>query len=150
MARMPAFTTPVKVRFSDIDHAGIVYYPRIIHYFHLAFEEFFGECAGTHYARVLDDWKVGFPAVAANVEFRKPLAYGDTVDVEVSIDRVGNSSLVTRYRVRKQGPGEIVAEGTVTTVTVDMDSFRSCPLPDRLREVFARYATDPPEASSGA
>lgn len=147
---MPAFTTPVKVRFSDIDHAGIVYYPRIIHYFHLAFEEFFGECAGTHYARVLDDWKVGFPAVAANVEFRKPLTYGDTVDVGVSIDRVGTSSLVTRYRVRKQGSDELVAEGTVTTVTVDMDSFRSCPLPDRLRDVFARYSTDRPGEASGA
>ncbi|MEN8148934.1 MAG: thioesterase family protein [Planctomycetota bacterium] len=139
---MPAFTTPVKVRFSDIDHAGIVYYPRIIHYFHLAFEEFFGECAGTHYARVLDEWKVGFPAVAANVEFKNPLAYGDTVDVEVTIDRIGGSSLVTRYRVRKRGSAELVAEGTVTTVTVDMDSFRPCPLPDRLREVFARYPTD--------
>ena len=139
---MPAFTTPVKVRFSDIDHAGIVYYPRIIHYFHLAFEEFFGECAGMHYARVLDDWKVGFPAVKAEVEFRQPLSYGDAVDVEVTIDHIGKSSLVTRYRVRKQGSEELVAEGTVTTVTVDMDSFRPCPMPDRLREVFARYSTD--------
>jgi 4-hydroxybenzoyl-CoA thioesterase len=139
---MPAFKTPVKVRFSDIDHAGIVYYPRIIHYFHLAFEEFFGECVGTHYARVLDEWKVGFPAVKAEVEFRRPLAYGDTVDVEVTIDRIGNSSLATRYRVRKQGEEDRVAEGTVTTVTVDMDSFQPCPLPDRLREVFSRYLTD--------
>jgi len=147
---MPAFTTPVKVRFSDIDHAGIVYYPRIIHYFHVAFEEFFGECVGAHYARVLDDWKIGFPAVAANVEFRKPLSYGDTVDVEVTIDRIGGSSLVTRYRVRKQGADDLVAEGTVTTVTVDMDSFRPRPLPDRLREVFERYATDPPAGASGA
>ena len=138
---MPPFTTPVKVRFSDIDHAGIVYYPRIIHYFHLAFEEFFGECAGMHYARVLDDWKVGFPAVKAEVEFHRPLTYGDVVDVEVTIDRIGKSSLVTRYRVRKQGSDELVAEGTVTTVTVDMDTFKPRPMPEKLREIFARYPT---------
>ena len=76
---MPAFKTPVKVRFSDIDHAGIVYYPRIIHYFHLAFEEFFGERVGTHYARVLDEWKLGFPAVHANVEFRRGSPQHDSV-----------------------------------------------------------------------
>jgi len=146
---MPAFTTPIKVRFSDIDHAGIVYYPRIIHYFHLAFEEFFGECVGTHYAQVLDDWKIGFPAVRAEVNFRRPLAYGDTALVSMTTDRVGHSSVVTRYRVRKEGSDELVAEGTVTTATVHMDSFTVCPLPDRLRSAFSRYSTEA-EAASGA
>lgn len=146
---MPAFTTPIKVRFSDIDHAGIVYYPRIIHYFHLAFEEFFGECVGTHYARVLDEWKIGFPAVHADVEFRRPLVFGDTALVSMSTDRIGRSSIVTRYRIRKEDGDEIVAEGTVTTTTVDMDSFTACPLPDRLRDAFSRYSTEA-EGASGA
>jgi len=146
---MPAFTTPIKVRFSDIDHAGIVYYPRIIHYFHLAFEEFFGECVGTHYARVLNEWKIGFPAVHTEVEFRRPLAYGDTALVSLSADRIGRSSVVTRYRVRKEGSEELVAEGTVTTATVDMDSFTACRLPDRLRDAFSRYLTED-GAASGA
>ena len=38
-----AFRTPIKVCFSDIDNAGIVYYPRFMHYFHLAIEEFFSK-----------------------------------------------------------------------------------------------------------
>ena len=62
------FRLTMPVRFADIDHAGIVYYPRIIDVYHLAFEEFFGECVGTHYGRVLDEWKLGFPAVKAEVE----------------------------------------------------------------------------------
>ena len=36
-----AFRATIRVCFSDIDNAGIVYYPRFIHYFHLAMEEFF-------------------------------------------------------------------------------------------------------------
>ena len=35
------FRTPIKVWFGNIDNAGIVYYPRFMHYFHLATEEFF-------------------------------------------------------------------------------------------------------------
>jgi 4-hydroxybenzoyl-CoA thioesterase len=139
---MPAYETTLKVRFSDIDHAGIVYYPRIFHYFHLAFEEFFGDCAGVNYARVLDEWKLGFPAVHAEVDFRRPFSYGDTVVVEMAFARMGRTSLVTRYRLHKEGDTEICAEGRVTTATIDMDTFKPRALPDRLKEVFARYQAE--------
>ena len=36
-----AFRSQLKIRFGDIDRAGIVYYPRFMHYFHVALEEFF-------------------------------------------------------------------------------------------------------------
>ena len=58
------FTTPV--RFADVDHAGIVYYPRFFHYFHLAFEELFRQRIGARaYVDLLDKDRVGFPAVRA-------------------------------------------------------------------------------------
>jgi 4-hydroxybenzoyl-CoA thioesterase len=34
-----AFRSQLKIRFGDIDHAGIVYYPRFLHYFHVALED---------------------------------------------------------------------------------------------------------------
>lgn len=34
-----SFTFATPVRLSDVDHAGIVYFPRFFHMFHLAFEE---------------------------------------------------------------------------------------------------------------
>ncbi len=36
-----AFRAPIKVCFSDIDYAGIMYHPRFLHYFHVALEELF-------------------------------------------------------------------------------------------------------------
>jgi 4-hydroxybenzoyl-CoA thioesterase len=36
-----AFYVLFKIRFGDIDRAGIVYYQRFMHYFHVALEEFF-------------------------------------------------------------------------------------------------------------
>ena len=35
-----AFRSKLKIRFGDIDRAGIVYYPRFMQYFHVAMEEF--------------------------------------------------------------------------------------------------------------
>ena len=40
---VPAHAACEKVRFSDVDNAGIVYYPRFFHYCHVAREEFFTE-----------------------------------------------------------------------------------------------------------
>ncbi len=36
-----AFRAPIKVCFSDIDYAGIMYHPRFLHYFHVALEALF-------------------------------------------------------------------------------------------------------------
>ena len=50
------FATPV--RFADVDHAGIVYYPRFFHYFHMAFEELFRRFKrGIEAAGILRDYR---------------------------------------------------------------------------------------------
>ena len=48
-----SFRASIRVCFSDIDNAGIVYYPRFVHYFHLALEEFFAAEMEIDYADVL-------------------------------------------------------------------------------------------------
>jgi 4-hydroxybenzoyl-CoA thioesterase len=81
-----AFRAPIKVCFSDIDYAGIVYYPRFLHYFHVAMEEFFGAELGMDYPNVLINHRIGFPTVHLETDFSKPLNYGDHIDVEVSVN----------------------------------------------------------------
>ena len=44
------FQAQMKVCFSDIDNAGIVYYPRFVHYFHVALEDFFSMELGVDYS----------------------------------------------------------------------------------------------------
>ena len=70
-----AFRAPIKVCFSDIDNAGIVYYPRFVHYFHLAIEEFFSAVLKVDYADVLHKEKVSFPTVHLESDFRSRLKW---------------------------------------------------------------------------
>jgi len=49
-----AFRSQLKIRFGDIDRAGIVYYPRFMHYFHVALEEFF---AGSWELSIMTWWR---------------------------------------------------------------------------------------------
>ena len=128
-----AFRSLLKIRFGDIDHAGIVYYPRFLHYFHVALEEFFGQALGIDYPILIDEHRIGLPTVHLETDFRRPLRYGDQIDVEVSVLKIGKSSMTFGYRVFKPGKEELLIEGHNVVVCLDMDKFKKRDVPDWLR-----------------
>ena len=139
---MPPFVFATPVRFADVDHAGIVYYPRFFHYFHLAFEELFRSRIGPRaYVELLDEDRVGFPAVRAEAEYQTPLKFGDTAEIELAVERLGRSSITFRYEVwRAEEPGLPrlkCATGKVVAAVVDLAAFKSAPLPDAIRDLLA-------------
>ncbi|HVS03212.1 MAG TPA: thioesterase family protein [Thermoanaerobaculia bacterium] len=132
------FRAHLKVRFGDIDHAGIVYYPRFLHYFHVALEEFFRQELGMAYHRVIDERRVGFPSVRLEIDFRQPLRFGDEIEVEVRGVELGSTSITWKYAVWKQD-GSLAAEAIQVTVCLDMDTFAKREIPDWLRGALAEY-----------
>jgi 4-hydroxybenzoyl-CoA thioesterase len=134
-----AFVTPV--RFSDIDHAHIVYYPRFFHFFHLAFEELWRERLGSRaYAQLLDRDRLGFPVVRAECDFVAPLAFGDTARIELSVARLGGKSIHFRYRVHRAAddrPQLLCAEGKVVCAMVDLAKFVAVEVPERIAALLA-------------
>ena len=136
---MKPYAARMKVRFSEIDRAGIVYYPRFFHYVHVAFEEFFSDRVGMDYHVLIDEGRVGFPTVHAECDYRTPLQYGDVLDVGVSVLRIGRTSVTFLYRLRNRTRRRLAAEARITVVCVDMDAFRPRRIPARIRRVFERH-----------
>lgn len=130
------FTRRYRYRFGDIDHAGIAYYPALMHYCHVAFEDFWADDLGVPYPVLMKEHNLGFPAVRLEASFHSPIRYGDEPEVSVGVLQVGNSSVEFGFwfhvgerlslRMRK------------TTVAVTMDGMEKLPLPDRWRQEFAR------------
>ena len=134
------FQTPIKVCFGDIDNAGIVYYPRFMHYFHLAMEEFFKSELGIDYADVLHKYNVSLPTVHLESDFFHRLMYGDHIDMEVLVLNIGRTSITWGYRGYRAGDnGELVVEGHNVTVCVSTDNFEKISVPDWLRKPLAAY-----------
>ena len=143
---MPPFSVTFPVRFADVDHAGIVYYPRFYHYFHVAFEEFFRLRMGAGaYLDLISRRRIGFPAVRTECDYRAPLRFGDMVRVDMRIERLGGKSIRFRYRAfRGEGPaGELAAEGLVVCAVTDLAQFRAVEVPDDLRQLFLELLGDP-------
>ena len=130
------FSARITVRFGDADPAGLVYYPVLFHYFHVAMEEFFAARRGATYARLVADERVGFPTVNVRAEFFAPVVYGDELDVEVAVARVGRSSVTFVYSARRASDGLLCARSEQVQVAMNLDTRRAVPLPEELRRAF--------------
>jgi YbgC/YbaW family acyl-CoA thioester hydrolase len=131
-----SFVARFPVRFSEVDLVGFVYYPRVLHYCHVAMEAFFAARCGTTYAQLLADERLGFATVNAQAEFFAPFNYGDEVEVEVFIARVGRSSATFEYRLRRASDGTLCARVTLVQVALNVDEHRAVEIPARYRAVF--------------
>jgi len=127
------FTTHILVRFGDLDAAGIAYYPNLVNFVHVAFEDFFSGHVGRPYPEVYADG-IGFPTVKVEVEFLSPVHFGDNVRIDVTVERVGNSSVQIRYEASIDDRPVFKARNV--SVVVDMRTFRPMPIPQWLRERF--------------
>lgn len=131
-----AFRSNLKIRFGDIDRAGIVYYPRFMHYFHVALEEFFAGELGIEYHAVVETHRIGLPTVHLESDFSRPFSYGDNIEVEVRVLKIGLSSVTFGYRVFKEGEVDPRIVGHNVTVCLDMDTFQKMDIPAWLRQLF--------------
>jgi 4-hydroxybenzoyl-CoA thioesterase len=134
------FSTRITVRFGDTDPAGLVYYPNIFHYFHIALEEFFAARCGISYQQLMADERIGFPTVNAQTEFLVPFIYGDEVELEVFVSQTGNSSATFQYNARRACDGTLCARSTQIHVAMNLDTRRPLSIPEKYRHAFAESA----------
>jgi len=135
-----AFRAEMPIRFGHEDHAGIVYFPRFLHFFHCAFEDLFNAHA-KGYKHCLDVDLVGWPAVHVETDFRSPLRFGDTFAIDVWVPEIGDKSATFAYRGSTSG--RHVCDARITVACIDIERFRAQPIPDEYRALFERFR-DPP------
>ena len=136
------FTTTILVRFGDLDGAGIAYYPNLVNFLHEAFEDFFTGHVGRPYPEVYAEG-LGFPTVKIDMEFLSPVRYGDHVDIDVTVERLGRSSVRIRYLASVADRPVFRARNVA--VVVDMKTFRATPIPGWLRERLEAAMEPPPQ-----
>ena len=133
------FTIQERVRWSDTDRAGIIYYGQFLRFFEVAEMELFRE-VGMPYGEVFERYQIWLPRVQIHFDFRAPLLLDDLIDVSAFITRFGKRSLTLGFVVHKDEQ-LLVAEGHVVLACVGYTTFKSTPLPtelvDRLRPYLA-------------
>lgn len=130
-----------RIDFPMVDLAGIVYYPVYWDLAHRFFELSWEEICGIDYSKIIQELRLGFPAVKNECEFLVPLRYGDTVNCKIWIHDIGNKSCTWKYEFENQNK-ELVWKAEVVTVCVNMDTFESVKIPKDLAESLTSNSHD--------
>jgi acyl-CoA thioesterase FadM len=80
---------------------------------------------------------LGFPTVHLDTDFRRSLRYGDRIDVEIRVLRIGRTSITWGYK--GYNGDELAVEGQNVTVSMNMDSFVKTETPDWLIQGLEAY-----------
>ncbi len=137
------FRTTRRVEFCQTDAAGIMHFSQFFVMMEQAEHELLRHL-GTSVVRDHPEGQLSWPRVAAGCEFRDAARFEDLLDIDVTVDRLGDTSVT--YRFRFSHAARDVAEGYLTAVCCRMAAGqrpRPTAIPGELREQLARYAAPP-------
>ena len=131
------FTRERLIRFSHCDPAGIVYFVNFFDMVGGVVEDWFREAIGLPFQEMHLARRVGFPIVNTGCEFFKPAHLGDTLKLELSIAKLGRSSI--EFAIRGAVGGEEKFRARHKVAMVSLASFRAQPIPADMRAKMAPY-----------
>ncbi|MBI3355674.1 MAG: YbgC/FadM family acyl-CoA thioesterase [Nitrospirae bacterium] len=107
----------VKIYYEDTDCGGVVYYANYLKYFERARTEYF-EARGQSVAALSEQGTV-FVVVHAEVDYRSPSRYGETLVIETSLSDVTPASFTFSHVLREKTSGRVVVEGSARLAATD-------------------------------
>ena len=130
---------PITVRFGDTDPYGVVYFASYFRYCHHGIEEFFRHL-GLAPESLFRNQEEGFglPIVGASCDFYKPVWYGETLRLNVSIVQARKKVITFGFHFFDAQQAELVARGQATMVAIDKD-WHSRSLPERLSQALEPF-----------
>ena len=128
------FSVSHRVRLSETDALGVVYYGQYLTYFDVSRLELLRDAGIT--LQFLKERGLGFVAAEAVCRYRSSAKFDDVLTLRVKVERIGRSSVVYSHEVRD---GErTVAEGRVTDVMVGRDG-RPLPIDRDIRDRLSKH-----------
>ena len=131
------FRQSVMVHFSHCDPAGMVFFPRYFVMLNNLVETWFTQGLGINYAQLIGKRRIGLPTVSLQSEFIAPSRMGETLDFELQVTRLGQTSF-TLAVIGRGGP-EVRLRLQQVLVTTALDGDHAIPIPPDVRVALARY-----------
>ena len=133
------FIVPIQVRFAHCDPAGIVFYPRYFEFFNTVVEDWCEHGLGSSFREMHMQLGYGLPTVHVECSFLKPSELGETLQAQLSVNKIGNTSLHLEINLFGADAVQRVATKMVV-VLMDMKTRKAIPLPEQLRQKIQSYA----------
>ena len=131
------FYTKVRVRYSDTDAQGHVYFANYLAYFDIATTDYM-KAIGYSYDKLLEE-NLDFFTVETLCRYKGRAFFDDSLKVFARISKIGNSSFRYDLAITKEDSGEMVADGYIVNVMVDKNTEKPARVPDGFREAVKKF-----------
>jgi acyl-CoA thioester hydrolase len=138
MPQPEPFRFQTRIRFIDTDASGRIHYTAMFRYFESAETEFFRTLGIIYGSRGYN-----LPRVHVECDFKRVMGHDDLITIEVSLAKLGRSSIRLEFRTLKEG--ELAAKGAVVMACADRQTLASAPLPDDVRAKLSPFLHETPE-----
>lgn len=131
-----AYEYRIRVRFSEVDLAGVVYFSRIYEYCHAAFEDLL-RAAQMPLEGLLHSVGWGMPLVHTEADYHRPLRLGEELTITVTVPE-HTDRRVTFAFVISDDQGKVRARAKHVHACVGMEDFRPREVPSEFLDGLVR------------
>ena len=133
------FRHRLRVRWSECDLQGVVFYPQYLAYLDHTVTELWREAVGP-YTEMIPEHGVDMVVAEAGMRYRDSARFDDELEISASVTRLGDTSITTEFKIERVADAALLTEGELRHVFVDPENFGKRAMPDRVRAALERFA----------
>jgi len=131
------FQTEVRVRLSETDAVGIVYFGSFSTYMDVGRMDYLNHLGLTRLDGPVRDLIPG-AVVHASLSFHSPARYNDILVLHVRVAHIGRTSYTFHFLIQDKRSPRAVATGQLTLAWLGQD-FKPMPIPDEFRSAIEAF-----------
>jgi acyl-CoA thioester hydrolase len=131
------FRHRLRVRWSECDLQGVVFYPQYLAYLDHTMTELWRAAIGP-YTEMIPAHGVDMVVAEATLRYRASARFDDTLEIATGITRLGETSITTAFTIQR-ADGTLLTEAELRHVFVDPEDFGKREMPDPVRAALARF-----------
>jgi acyl-CoA thioester hydrolase len=132
------FFQELRVRYAEVDSQGIVFNAHYLTYFDTAITEYMRNINYDYHALV-SRTGYDFHLIKSTVEYLRPIRFDEIIEIGVTANKIGKSSLTWGLAIFKKGALECLAKGEIVWVCSKVGTNKSYPLPEEFVKLLSEY-----------
>ena len=129
----------MRVRWSECDLQGVVFYANYLAYFDIAMTELWRDVV-IPYGEMMETG-ADMVVAEARITYRASARFDDEIDLVAQVVNLGTTSMTTALHIERAPKGELLVEGELRHVFVDPETLRKREIPVAVREALTPSGT---------
>lgn len=124
------FRHSLRVRYGECDLQGVVFNAHYLAYFDTSLNELLRAAVGSY--RAMHERGIDVVVAEAQLRFHAPARFEEELTMEIAVARLGTTGITTTHRIGRGD--ELLVDGMLRHVMIDLQTLTKTPIPDWLRE----------------